>query len=80
MKHAELELEAQQEWLRYREIQASGSSLSCCLSAVGDTDANACRSISQASKPSKLPCRAQCSCAYQIAEAPSHLMRLWLGS
>ena len=35
-----MELEAQQEWLRYREIQASGSSLSCCLSAVGDTHAN----------------------------------------
>ena len=65
-----LELEAQQEWLRYREIQASGSSLSCCLSAVGDTHANACPSISQASQPSSLPCRAQCSCAYQITEAP----------
>ena len=35
-----LELEAQQEWLRYREIQASGTSLSCCLSAVGHIHAN----------------------------------------
>ena len=65
-----MELEAQQEWLRYREIQASGSSLSCCLSAVGDTHATM-PSISQASKPSNLPCRAQCSCACQIMEAPS---------
>ena len=35
-----MELEAQHEWLRYREIQASGSSLSCCLSAVGNIHAN----------------------------------------
>ena len=43
-----MELEAQQEWLRYREIQASGSSLSCCLSAVGDTHTNhALHSVSQ---------------------------------